>query len=110
MQTTHNRRRFLATLSSAGAAALVGVRDSRAQEAPPETTTIRLAKHSGICNAPQFIADALLRAEGFTDIRYVETIPGVETTRSRRVRLHDELRAAPDHCDRCRGGDHDRGW
>jgi NitT/TauT family transport system substrate-binding protein len=77
MQTTHNRRRFLATLSSAGAAALVGVRDSRAQEAPPETTTIRLAKHSGICNAPQFIADALLRAEGFTDIQYVLRPPAV---------------------------------
>ena len=59
MQTTQNRRRFLATMSSAGAAGLMGVRNSLAQEAPPETTTIRLARHSGICNAPQFIADEL---------------------------------------------------
>jgi NitT/TauT family transport system substrate-binding protein len=63
------------------AAAVIGPSHSSAQHAL-ETTTIRLAKHSGICIAPQYIADELLRAEGFTDIRYVETIPGVETTRS----------------------------
>ena len=77
MQTTQSRRGFLATLSSAGAAGLMGARDSLAQDGPPETTTIRLARHSGICNAPQFIADELLRAEGFTDIQYVPRVPAV---------------------------------
>src|SRR6202158_6583094 len=73
MQSTQNRRRFLTTLSSAGAAGLIGVSDALAQQAPPETTTIRLAKYSSICVAPYSAADQLLRAEGFTDIRYVPT-------------------------------------
>src|SRR6266436_6461592 len=72
-----NRRRFLETLSSAAAAAVIGPSESSAQEAPPETTTIRLAKHAGICIAPQYIADELLRAEGFTDIQYVWRPPAV---------------------------------
>jgi len=57
-----NRRRFLATLSSAGATALIGSFNSSAQEAPLETTTIRIAKNSTICIAPQYVADDLLRA------------------------------------------------
>jgi NitT/TauT family transport system substrate-binding protein len=77
MQTPQNRRRFLATLSSAGAASLIGARDSFAQERPPETTTIRLAKSASICWAPQYVADQLLRAEGFTDIQYVVRLPAV---------------------------------
>jgi NitT/TauT family transport system substrate-binding protein len=32
---------------------------------------VRLPKISSICVAPQYVADELLRAEGFTDIRYV---------------------------------------
>ena len=45
MQMAQNRRRFLATLSAAGAAGLIGASHSFGQEAPPETTTIRLAKN-----------------------------------------------------------------
>jgi NitT/TauT family transport system substrate-binding protein len=77
MYMTQDRRRFLATLSSAGAASLIGARSSFAQEAPPETTTVRLAKIAGICIAPQYVADELLRAEGFTDIRFVATDAGI---------------------------------
>ena len=77
MQSTQSRRRFLSTLSSVGAASLLGTRHSFAQERPPETTTVRLAKISGICIAPQYVAEDLLRAEGFTDIRYVATNPGI---------------------------------
>ena len=50
---------------------------SYAQEAPPETTTVRLGKIYGICIAPQYVAEDLLRAEGFT--RYVATNPGIST-------------------------------
>jgi NitT/TauT family transport system substrate-binding protein len=71
MQILQNRRHFLASLSAAGAAGLVGTRRSLADEGPPETTTIRIAKTLGICSAPQYIAENLLRAEGFSDIRYV---------------------------------------
>jgi NitT/TauT family transport system substrate-binding protein len=76
MQSTQTRRSFLTTLSSAGVVGLVRARDSYAQEAPPETTTVRLGKIYGICIAPQYVADELLRAEGFTDIRYVATEAG----------------------------------
>ena len=77
MWTTRTRRQFLSTLSSAGAAGLIGADNSLAQEGPPETTTVRLAKIAGICIAPQYVADELLRAEGFTEIRYVATDAGV---------------------------------
>ena len=78
MQTIQNRRRFLATLSSAGAVGLMAAPTSFAQEAPPETMTIRLAKSRSICIAPQYVADELLRAEGFTDVRYVMSDGGVK--------------------------------
>src|SRR6478735_1406954 len=82
MQSTQSRRGFLATLSSASAASLVCAQSSFAQEAPPETTTIRLAKIPGICIAPQYVAEELLRGEGFTDIRYVATESGVAASLS----------------------------
>jgi NitT/TauT family transport system substrate-binding protein len=44
---------------------------SFAAEPPPEITTVRFVKSPVICVAPQFVAAELLRAEGFTDIRYV---------------------------------------
>ena len=53
MQWAPSRRRVLATLSSATAAGLIGGARGMAQEAPPETTTIRLVKIPGICVAPQ---------------------------------------------------------
>src|SRR5262249_43968121 len=43
---------------------------SLAAEPPPEVTTIRFGKDLATCTAPQ-AALGLLRAEGFTDIRYV---------------------------------------
>jgi NitT/TauT family transport system substrate-binding protein len=65
------RRRFLATLSLAGAAGLVRPRAALAGEAAPEITSVRIQKSSSICNAPRYVAEEFLRAEGFTDIRYV---------------------------------------
>src|SRR6266567_4523944 len=72
MQSAQTRRRLLATLSSAAAASAFGGATMSAQEAPPETTTIRLAKTPGICIAPQYIAEELLRIEGFSEVRYVD--------------------------------------
>jgi NitT/TauT family transport system substrate-binding protein len=72
MQSTQTRRRLLATLSSATAAGLIGSAKVGAQEAPPETTTVRLTKIPGICVAPQYVAEELLKAEGFSDVQYVE--------------------------------------
>jgi NitT/TauT family transport system substrate-binding protein len=77
MQIIQSRRNFLTTLSAAGAAGLLGGRSSLADAGPPETTTIRIGKLGGICLAPQYAADKLLRAEGFTEVRYVESEAGM---------------------------------
>jgi len=71
MQT---RRCFLTTLSLAGAAGLLRAPPSVAAEGTLETTTVRLAYDGSICIAPAFVAEELLRAEGFTDVRYVDMI------------------------------------
>jgi NitT/TauT family transport system substrate-binding protein len=76
MGLMQSRRQFLTTLLL-GAAGLLRSPPSLAAEAPPETTTLRLAKLSpGICIAPQYVADGLLQAEGFTDIQYVTSASG----------------------------------
>src|SRR3984893_3294921 len=72
MPMTQTRRRFLTTLSLAGAAGLVRIPPAVAAEGPLETTTVRLVNDGSICIAPEYAAEELLRAEGFTDIRYVE--------------------------------------
>lgn len=77
----HTRRRVLAAFATAGAAFAFPIRGPLAAEAPPETTTVRLAKKALVlCNAPQYVADDLLRAEGFTDIRYVDSAAGAQLT------------------------------
>ena len=74
MPLMQTRRCFLTTLTLAGAAGFVGAPRALAAEGPLETTTVRIVKESGICIAPQYVAEGLLRAEGFTDVRYVEAI------------------------------------
>jgi NitT/TauT family transport system substrate-binding protein len=74
MQLIQNRRDFLASLSAASAASVLGTGASLADEGP-ETTTLRLARDPTICVAPGQIADALLRAEGFTDVHYLPPTP-----------------------------------
>jgi NitT/TauT family transport system substrate-binding protein len=69
-----SRRRFLTNAAFASAAGLGGFGawgKSLAAEPPPEITTIRFEKDPVTCIAPQAFQE-LLRAEGFTDIRYVE--------------------------------------
>src|SRR5687768_10925941 len=78
MQFLQRRRHFLASASLAAAAGVLGARGALADEGPPETTTIRLRRDPAICVAPWYIAEDLLRAEGFTDIRYVPAQVGPE--------------------------------
>jgi hypothetical protein len=52
MQTSQNRRRFLATLSATGAAGLIGLPHSKAEDGRLETTTVRIAKGPSVCVAP----------------------------------------------------------
>ena len=66
------RRDFLRNATLAGAAGLAAVRPCRAAaEPPPETTKLRIHQGNNICAAPQVVAEALLRAEGFTDLEYI---------------------------------------
>jgi NitT/TauT family transport system substrate-binding protein len=60
-------------MTIAGTAALCGIRATSASaEPPPETTTISLAHADVLCfNAPWYVAEELLRTEGFTDVQYI---------------------------------------
>jgi histidine kinase/DNA gyrase B/HSP90-like ATPase len=72
-----SRRRFLGGVTLAGTAGLLGVSPRRAAaEPPPETTRLRLANDPVLCFAPQFVADELLRLEGFTDVQYINAAKG----------------------------------
>ena len=71
MRITQSRRQFLTALSLAGAAPFVRAATAFAAEGALETKKVRFVKIPGICNAPQYVAEELLRAEGFTDISYV---------------------------------------
>ena len=77
-----SRREFVRGLGLLGTAGLLGVRaDAAGAEPPPETTTIRLIhdpEYAAICYAPIYVAEELLRGEGFTDIRYAKLIDGSE--------------------------------
>src|SRR5215472_405203 len=72
MPMMQTRRRFMTSLSVAGAAGLLRAPPSQGAEGTLETTTVRIAKIGAICLAPQYVAEELLRAEGFTEIQYVE--------------------------------------
>ncbi len=68
-----SRREFLGGLTLAGTAGLLGLSpETVAAEPPPETTKIRLVQIAGICVAPQYVAEELLKAEGFTQVQYVK--------------------------------------
>jgi NitT/TauT family transport system substrate-binding protein len=70
---TSNRRSFIAKASVLGAASLLGLPRPAVANPPPETNTIRIVNAEGfVCVAPQWVAQELLRLEGFTDVRYVE--------------------------------------
>ena len=73
MPIAPTRRRFLTTLSLAGAAGFMRGPSALAAEGLLETTTVRISKDLAICEAPLEIAEELPRADGFTDIRYVDT-------------------------------------
>ena len=76
MPVMQTRRRFLATTALAGGGGLITIPRALAAEPPLETTTVRLGKIPASCDAPIYAADDLLRAEGLTDFRFIDTVPG----------------------------------
>jgi NitT/TauT family transport system substrate-binding protein len=69
---TVTRRNFLTHASALGLATYLGCNRAALAEPPPEVTRIRINKTPAICLAPMFVAEELLRLEGFTDVAYVE--------------------------------------
>jgi len=85
MHIMQSRRDFVASLSAAGAVGVLGGRGVLAGDVPPEVATIRIQREeleNPICLAPEFVAEELLRAEGFTDVRYVITRNGPAFTQA----------------------------
>jgi NitT/TauT family transport system substrate-binding protein len=67
-----SRRKFLSAAALAAAQSLLrGPADARAAEPPVETTRIRIPQISSTCRSPEWIAEELLRSEGFTDVQYI---------------------------------------
>jgi len=65
-----NRRNFIAA-ALAGTGALLGPRPAAAAEPPPETTRLRIPWVPSTCRSPEWAAEELLHAEGFTDVQYL---------------------------------------
>jgi NitT/TauT family transport system substrate-binding protein len=85
MQSQHarqfSRRTFLGGLTLTGTAGLLGLHPRPvAAEPPPETTALRLARTTSICQAPQYVAEALFEAEGFTDVQFVGDAAAADRT------------------------------
>jgi len=81
MHTLQSRRRFLTHTSLGAAAGLLAIPKSVHAEPPPETATVRLPGFSeASCELPEYVAESLLRAEGFNDVRYVQGESGVDTS------------------------------
>jgi NitT/TauT family transport system substrate-binding protein len=73
MQT---RRGFLSMTAMAGAAGLLSPWRGWADEPALGTTTVRFGKAPVVCFTPQYICEGLLRAEGFTNVLYINsTVP-----------------------------------
>jgi NitT/TauT family transport system substrate-binding protein len=77
-KTDWSRREFIKNMTVAGTAAVLGLRsDTFAAEPPPETTRIRIPQIPSTCRSPEWVAEELLKAEGFTDIQYIP-VPGTQ--------------------------------
>ena len=68
-----NRRDFLAATAALGTGVALGFPGVARAEPPPEVRKIRLVRTASICLSPQYVAEELLRLEGFTEVEYPET-------------------------------------
>jgi len=66
------RRDFLTGASALGATSLIGIPRFAAAEPAPEVKKIRLVHLPGICLAPQYLAEEMLRLEGFSEVEYLK--------------------------------------
>jgi NitT/TauT family transport system substrate-binding protein len=68
----YTRRTFLENTAALGAASLLPFSTSARAEPPPEVTKLRLINLPAICHAPQYLAEAMLKLEGFTELEYLD--------------------------------------
>jgi NitT/TauT family transport system substrate-binding protein len=68
-----SRRDSLKVFAAVTAGVALARAGMAAAEPPPETTRIRIQDAPITCFAPLYVAEALLKAEGFTDVQYVKT-------------------------------------
>lgn len=69
---SRGRRRFISGAGGAAALAALGLNpEAVAADPPPETNRIRIVHVPASCHAPQYLAEELLRMEGFTEVVYV---------------------------------------
>jgi NitT/TauT family transport system substrate-binding protein len=66
-----SRRRFIAGASALSTASLLGLPWNAVAEPPPEIKKIRLVRVPAICLAPTYLAEELLRLEGFSEVEYI---------------------------------------
>ena len=68
-----SRREFLRAAALAGTGTLLGLSSGTiAAQSKPETARIRLIQIPGICISPMYVAESLLRDEGFNDVQFVK--------------------------------------
>ena len=66
------RRDFVRGVGVSAAVSGLGVaRSTTAADGAPETTKLTIARDPSICPAPMYIAEELLKTEGFVDVRYL---------------------------------------
>jgi NitT/TauT family transport system substrate-binding protein len=66
-------RQCLGGVTLGGTAGLLSLRPVHvAAEPPPEATRLRVHHSLSRCLAPQYVAEELLRGEGFTEVHYVK--------------------------------------
>ena len=100
MTMTQTRRRFLTSPHWPAPPASLARGAALGRGAGARNDHRSVAKVAGICFAPQYVAEELLRAEGFTDVRYVRSAARPHTRRSRsarqvRFRSHFAPRSSP---------------
>ena len=77
------RRQFMRDVALAGAASALGhAPHVLAAEPPPETTRLRIAEIPGTCRSPEYIAEPLLKAEGFAEVQYLRVAGTVGVERA----------------------------
>ena len=86
---SYTRRQFLESASALGAASLLGYSRTAVAESPPETRRIRFVDSPSICGAPMYLAEELLRLEGFSQIEYFQRPVGMTRTTALSERKSD---------------------